>query len=335
MKKRSLFWKIVLIVLTFSVISVLVIICFKLYDQRYGIYDQKDYFSVQCDVVRLKNWKQRIINKNSGKYTTPKLDWIAKFHQNDTTTVFMAEGKRGYLDRVSGEVTIPAQYDRAWMFSEGLGGVLKDNKLGFINAKGAIVIPFQFPYDPNFDLKVDFIFKNGFCTASNSKGKHGLINNRGEWVITPQYDYITNPVKGFRIVRKNDLYGVMDSLCNLILPVRYDLIQVTKVGFVVVQNNTQQLLAFDAKTVLQPFVYGDMKELHYNSRQVTKDGEDIMIRSEYTAFNINEKWGLMDKNGKVVIKAQYSEIESLTNNIFTCQIGDYWITVNAKGEIIY
>ena len=78
-----------------------------------------------------------------------------------------------------------------------------------------------------------------------------------------------------------------------------------------------------------------MKELHYNSRQVTKEGEDIMIRSEYTAFNINEKWGLMDKNGKVVIMAQYTDIEALEKNIFSCQLGDYWITVDAKGKIIH
>jgi hypothetical protein len=247
----------------------------------------------------------------------------------------MADGKRGYVNRFIGELILPAQKDRAWMFSEGLGGVLKDNKLGFINIKGETVIPFQFPYDPVFEPKVDFLFKNGFCTATNSKGMHGLINKQGKWVLSPEYDYITNPVKGYRVVKRGDLYGVIDSMFNWTMPITYEWVKVTTTGFVVIQNDVQKLLAFDTRTVLQPAIYDQTNELHYNSHKVTKKGEDILVCSDYTAFCINEKWGVMDKKGKVVIKAQYSEITMLTDNLFSCQKGDYLIIVNVNGEVVH
>jgi len=334
MKNLSLFWKIVLLVITLSVGSVLLIIGWKLYDQRCGIYLRQDDYN-NCKIIRYKSWKERLFNLRIEEYTTLKLDWIAPFNKNDTTTVFAKDGKRGYLNRFTGKISIPAQYDRAWMFSEGMGGVLKNKKLGFINAKGEVAIPFQFPYDPNFDLEVDFLFKNGFCTANSSNGKFGVINKLGKWVITPEYDYITNPTKGFRVIRKGEMYGVIDSLCNWTMPLDYDWVKVTNEGFIVVKKDIQQLLAFDAKSVIQPFLYDQTDELHYNSLRSTNEGEDIMVCSEYISFSIHNKWGVMDKNGKVVIKARYSEIKALTNDLFSCQIGDYWITMNTKEQIIY
>jgi hypothetical protein len=45
---------------------------------------------------------------------------------------------------------VPLEYENAWSFSEGLAAVLKGDKLGFIDTKGRIAVPFI--YDDVIDV---------------------------------------------------------------------------------------------------------------------------------------------------------------------------------------
>ena len=53
--------------------------------------------------------------------------------------------KCGFLN-TRGEMVIPAQFDFAQYFTEGLSAVKQNNKWGYINKQGKVVIPFQFDY---------------------------------------------------------------------------------------------------------------------------------------------------------------------------------------------
>ena len=204
------------------------------------------------------NGKVRVNNTQMDCYTTPKLDWIANFDDSDSLTVFCYQGKREYMSLYDGKIRIPAKYQAAWMFSEGSGAVIKDNKLGFINPFGNEVIPLKFSINPVPGTKIDYLFKLGLCTMINTSGKQGLINKKGEWVLQPQYDYIRNPEQGYRVITQNGIFGLLDSVLNLKLAIKYDAINVTHDGLVVVYDGISQKLAFDAKTVLDPFVYDEL-----------------------------------------------------------------------------
>ena len=58
-------------------------------------------------------------------------------------------GKYGFINQ-SGEIVIPAKFDRVGILSEGLAsfrvGDWDSRKCGFINRSGEIVIPAQFDY---------------------------------------------------------------------------------------------------------------------------------------------------------------------------------------------
>jgi hypothetical protein len=43
----------------------------------------------------------------------------------------------------------------------------------------------------------------------------------------------------------------------------------------------------------------------------------------------------MDQNGTVVIKAFYSHIDALSNDLFSCNVGNNLITLDAKGKVVY
>lgn len=335
MKIFNLIWKIALIILAISFTALVAIIGWKVRDDNKG-YTWTESLSSDVEAVyHSKSHKLRVRNVETGKFTTPKFDWVSSANKHDTTVVFKYKGKRGYLDRFTGEITIPARYDKAWKFSEGLGGVVKDGKLGFINSTGEVLIDFNFTYNRDWTQRVDFLFKGGFCTAIDSLGRQGLIDKRGKWVLSPEYEYINNPVMGYRIVCDNNRYGVLDSTLNWVCVVENDWIEICEDGFMVTCGGTRKLLAFDGSTVIYPFMYDNVYSLPYNSWVLDEHGEYMQLKSDYMAYTIGSKYGLMDKNGKVISKAIYNDIDAISNHIFKCQIGDEWITVNAKGEVIY
>lgn len=331
MKKLNLFWKIMLILLPLTTAAACGILSWKLFIKLYGRSGYTETFSRGLKEVYFNNGKVRVYNFQTERFVTPKLDWIADTDQDDSLTVFSHKGKRGYLSLYDGKIAIASQYQSAWMFSEGLGAVIKDNRLGFINSEGRPIIPFQFPINPVPGEKVDFLFKKGYCTMVNQPGKHGLINKNGEWAIQPEYDYIRNPVKGFRIITKDKKAGLLDSLLNTVLPVEYDAIAIADDGLVVAKDGLQQKISFDTRTIINPFVYDQVNIIYYNSGKVNEEGEDIQIKSDYMTFNINGKTGLMDKNGKIVFRALYNDIVALANDLFACKTGDKYITLNSHG----
>ena len=74
-------------------------------------------------------------------------------------------GLWGYIDR-SGKYTIPAQFDQAYSFSDGLAGVQVGDKRGFITPDG------RFAVDPQFD---DFRRHDGGIVPVQQDGAWGVI----------------------------------------------------------------------------------------------------------------------------------------------------------------
>ena len=280
--------------------------------------------------------KVRLKSTKTGKYITPAFDNIYEGRASDTLTVFFTENKRGFLDVYAGKIVIPAQYERAWIFSEGLGAVVKGDKLGFINKSGELAIPLLFNWKSQSGEKGSFVFQNGYCTVFDSSGKHGMINKKGEWVIQAKYDHINNPENGYRIVFNDGKYGLLNDNLEMVFPLEYDKIALEKEGVIVRNGSSQKLYDYDGKVVLQPFVYDSLHDLYYNSGKENESGDPIYAKSDYMSFFVGDNVGLIDKNGHVVVPAIYREISAISNDLFSCRVAEYgyYITINRKGEQI-
>lgn len=332
-KKLHIFWRIMLIILPITTTGAFGILAWKSYQSVYGETHYTETLSRGFQKVYYAYGRVRVRNTQTRKFTTPKLDWISNYTSNDSTAVFCQDGKRGYLDLYTGQIVIPAQYQAAWMFSEGLGAVIKDNKLGFINREGQTVIPFNFPTNPIPQEGVDYVFKKGLCTVTNANMKYGIINRKGEWVVQPEYDYISNPEYCYRKVLLNGKYGLLDQQLQWKFPLIYGGITPLKDGFLLFENGIQRKVALDGVTVIFPMVYDECRLLHYNSGKVTDDGSDILLKSDYTVFRIQNKWGLMDKN-KLILKAEYDSIGALANDRFYCKISKKWLVLTPEGKLV-
>lgn len=255
---------------------------------------------------RSEDGKVSIKNATTGTVTIRdiRLDWTQP-SRNDSLAVFCSENKRGYYNMYTGEIAVPAQYRRAWVFSEGLAAVQKNGNIGFIDHKGNVVIDFLYPYHGN--PLTEFVFDDGHCVVANNEGKCGVIDRTGQWLIQPEYDNV-DAFREYAIVSKS---GVT--------------MQVT----------------YDGK-VLNSFVLDSVYELSYEEaeRFENREGEiqyvDKSIKTGLFAYRVGGRCGLMDGNCHRLTEPLYSSISAVNRNMFRATLLDGWseVILNAKGEVM-
>jgi hypothetical protein len=113
---------------------------------------------------------------------------------------------------------IPGDYDRVDPFSDGLAEVIQDDKYGFIDRTGKVVIPLE--YEDAYD------FKEGFAPVKKG-GKWGYIDKANKTVVPFEYDSAATFSNGFAWVQKGDKRGYIGKSGGslaLVIPLDYDAI---------------------------------------------------------------------------------------------------------------
>ena len=275
----------------------------------------------------------------TGEYTTPRLDhvFINIYNSEDSLVVFRTFDRlRGYLNVKTGKIIIPAQYQRAWNFSEGIAAVYKEGLVSFINSSGEPAFPTTFPirYNLNYD-DIAFQFHNGLCIMRAMDYKWGLINTKGEWVLEPVYTTISAPKYGYRIVSDGIHYGLISEEGQVVLPVEYDFIRLSSnpAGFTVAKDGFEKIIDKDLHTII-PFAYDG---LYYLPRAEYDDYRDAESEtSDYRRYRVGSGNGVIDKNGKVIIPAKYYMVRMIGDDLFDVEVtydGEH-ILINSKGQIV-
>lgn len=248
--------------------------------------------------------KTSIFNSHTGKtlIRNIEVEWIQEGH--DSLAVFSKDDLRGYFNIYTGVVTIAAQYKHAWIFSEGLAGVVKDGMVGFINTRGEEVIPCRYPYHGN-PLK-EFVFKGGHCAVADSSQHIGVIDSVGQWVIAPLYKQVSVS-REFALVMTDE-------------------------GF-------KKQLDFEGN-VLIDCVIDNVRTLSYETAYVNREtGEPssaYTICEDYFEYRVGDRSGLMNAQGEFLTAPVYSYVYALSNKTFRAILPDTYseVIINTRGEIL-
>ncbi len=284
--------------------------------------------------------KWRMYDNRTKHYISPKWDWVSDVSEGDSLAVYATKGKRGFVNVNSGKIVIDAKdnnYTYAWLFSEGLAAVVKEGKIGFINAQNEVVIPFQFTYAKARSVFIDgYAFHDDYSIMVNAEGKLGIIDRQGNWAIEPQYDEIWAPEKGYRIIINNSKYGVLDSNLNTLLPVTYSYIDIEPDGLTLTASGKQWKTDFEGN-VLIPFLYDQTYMLNYPYDYNSKDCETIYAMSDYMKYEVLNSFGIMNRHtGKPITPAIYSDIEMISADTFQVQedCSYSWHIIDHEGKIV-
>ncbi len=196
-----------------------------------------------------------------------------------------ADGKWGYQDK-SGTFTIPARYDRAERFSEGLAVVQQKKQFGYIDSTGHIVIPLQFVHADPFSEGLALVYTTwGMNILGAEEGytffvRAGYIDHSGKFAIKPRYvENAASFSQGLAAFQAAANYGNGKA----------------KWGYLDKTGKWAIKPQFD--------IAGDFSE------------ELAPVAIFFDKESRREKWGYIDRSGKLQIQAQFDDARVFTQGI--------------------
>lgn len=276
-----------------------------------------------------------LYNMKTGRRTLTGIQWICKSSDGDSIACYSTseEHKRGYFNLLTGEEVIPAQFDKAWIFSEGLACVYEKGMLHFIDHQGHNVMDKKFPYGIRND---DYCFHNGLCIMYDDNGCFGLIDRQGSWVVEPQYYKIVYDTKGFWIVQDRDWnYGLFDTEGKMLLPVEYRNVSIYHQDsciFVCHLNHLNQVLDFECN-VINSCNYSEIEKMEYETDEYDEEGVLKSATAKCLRYYTDYlHYGLMDKDGNIITPPLYSSIEAICPNRYHCKGPNGSVILDDKGR---
>lgn len=256
-----------------------------------------------------------------------------------------AENKFGIVD-CNNQKVLDAKYEEIKPLTEnGIYVVKEANSWKLVQKNGE-----EKPTEELKSVKDIINIKNGNIIIKNENNKMGIINLAGETVLKPVYDEIKFSFTDTYIIKQNDKYGIAKKNDEIVLNPIYktmsyintaDIIEASEDGI------TSSLLNSNLEVKLTGIVTeintnkGYIKvrqnneEKYYNFRFEEKQEKDINSTHTLILDKKNDKYGYLDKNGKLVVDYKYDDAKE-QNEYGYCAVqkDGKWGAINEKGEEI-
>ncbi len=280
-----------------------------------------------------------IQNHKTGEVITKGIDWISISADEDSLMVFSQDGKRGYINRFSGEISIPAQYEKAWVFAEGVAAVAVNDSVYFIDHSGNPINGKKFHYNAK---NRGYVYHGGHCAITVDGGMMGLIDFDGNWAVKPEYDWIISECKNFWKMRKGGsqtgLWYAFNDKAEQVTKTGYPVLEISEdLGIVVtLPNHLQAIYGFDGMKS-DNFMVRDIEEMTYNKPEWDENGDrEVGIATLMRYRTLDGHEGLCSSNGEIVSEPLYWSIQAVDKDTYLCTYKDTQagVIINSKGEIV-
>lgn len=240
-----------------------------------------------------------------------KYKYVDQFH-GDYCKVYLDVGFAGMIDRTGREV-VPCRYDDVNYPASGRILVVKDFKAGYYDLNGNEVIA------PRYWQASDF--SGGIATVASNDGTSAycyFIDTLGNQLFDTIFENARPFNQGYAPVRRNGLWGILDSTGHLALPCRYEAITDNVNGHFFA-GTMQGLAMFDyTMQPLTPFIYYFSSAESDNHFSVIRDG----------------RYGILDGSGREVVPCQYDELGALLQGRVMVRLGNRYGIVDSLGNTI-
>lgn len=193
----------------------------------------------------------------------------------------------------------------------------KDAKYGLINLSGKNILPIEYE-----EITAISGIKNSFKVKRD--GKYGIVDSDGKIVIEPQFtdiDILGNDNKsGFIVKDESGKYGIRDYSNSQILELKYDSIEKVYGNdlYVVTLNGKQKIVNKDNSDVITSG-FDSIKQI-------------LLGQNNQFIYVKNNKYGVMNLSGDVIIQAQYDSLQETKIGILMAKKGDKYGIINISNE---
>ena len=214
-----------------------------------------------------------IDKKGNVVFKLNKVNAVEAFNEG-LARFYSSDEKYGYVN-TKGDIVIRAQFEECGPFSEGLAWVKSNDKYGYIDTKGNIIINYQFVDAEDFH--------EGLAAVSNGK-MWGFVNKKGEYVINPQFEGVSYFMNGLAGFSNGRLSGYIDKTGKYVINPQFEVVSSFSNGL--------------------------------------------------AACKLGEMWGYVDKTGKLVINPQFDGATTFMGNVALVQSNEKIGCINKKGAFI-
>ncbi len=241
-------------------------------------------------------------------------------------TLFAVEkdDKWGFIDR-TGKIVVPLQFDSANDFHEGLALVTAKGKKFFIDAAGHMTIASQFDLVHDFSESVAAV-NIGETRIPNlglisNPGKWGYIDKTGKLVIPLKFTHAEDFSEGLAGVTDGDRGGFIDHQGKFVFDAPLDVTLGFHEGMVgVLRKGTLTYLDRTGKKIATPADYGPKS----NS-----------FSEGLAPISLGGKWGFMDRTGRLSIAPQFEDAENFSEGLAPVKVrrtDTVWCPADASGN---
>lgn len=291
------------------------------------------------------------------KYYSGKGDYASCFKLTDTLK------KRGLNSDYTKELVAQfeyafffvSEYDDVGVFGRGMCPVQLGNHWGFVNEKGTQTVPARFTVVGEYSA-------DGIAPVVEEDGEAYYIDNQGnkkKVILNVENVQQLGMIEGdlFALYNGQDwgfynsegvcVFGGFEQVSNIGNGVAACL----KDGKWTLRNAKGEDLTGKTYTGV---VMDEKKIVYRNSRMFVEAGngyqmidiegkvqgdqtyQDVRLFNDttYAAVKINDLWGFADKNGKLVIPAQYEEARSFANGMAAVKIDGQWGFIDLEGNVV-
>jgi hypothetical protein len=222
-------------------------------------------------------------------------------------------GLSGAINK-SGNFIIPLKYNRIKRLNNGLYCVTERNTCGVMNKRGTLLVP---PRYKSMHSSTDKL-----AVAVTNANEFIFIDKEGRETTPPLTDYYN--WKGTLCeVRIKKLSGVINQDGKLVVPIKFERIEITEGGSVIVwMNNKCGLYSHEGKP---------LTDLIYSQIYDYKDG---LIKVQVDKNYLGYLYGFLDRSGKEVVPPVYSEATNFEEGVAIIKKEGKWGAVDRKGKFI-
>ncbi|MBZ0185812.1 MAG: WG repeat-containing protein [Candidatus Obscuribacterales bacterium] len=215
-------------------------------------------------------------------------------------------GKWGYIDK-TGKFIIPARFDNAESFQEGLARVEQKGKFEFIDRTGKSIF--------TVNRECDHFFSDGLLSFKKDS-QWGFMDKTGRVVIEPNYSAVRQFAEGLACVKQHDRWGFIDKTGKMVIEPNYLKSTMFSNGYAHVKLPRRDSCFIDRK--------GQLLVSDYSA------GEPF---TEDLAGVKKGKFGFIDANGKLIIPHQFDDAKPFSEGRAPVKVGHDWGFIDKRGKV--
>ena len=283
----------------------------------------------------------RIKDIRSGKWITGNLASVDNTFYSDSLirfskrNIFNDKVLFGYIDIRNGKVAIKPQFDNAGEFSEGQAAVAIGDDMGFIDING--VLCYEFKHKLRDIDCITLINGYAIVESTDSEGRYGIINSKGEFLLEPHHFCIDNAFSDTFIVSEEiDKQGIWSASKGWIVEPSKLMIDYNCCAerFSVIDNGFAYEIDHEGK-ITNPFVFTSAEQITYTPLGGCSEEE---VATEYLRFSTHDGcYGLYNSlTRELILPAKYSSIYMISKDLFVVSYSHFGseFFVDKNGKVV-